>query len=188
MSQSDRLLLGVIAGPKGIKGEMKVKSFTEVPEDLVSYGLLEDKTGTKQFKITLVGTSKNLPVIRIKGVDDRNQAEALKGQELYILRDKLPGIEQADEFYHTDLIGLDVIEEDGSKFGEILRLYDFGAGDIMEITPVKKGAKSTILVPFTKEMVPTVDLAARQVTINLSDDFFDVPEPEKAEKDELDEL
>ena len=188
MTQSDRLLLGVIAGPKGIKGEMKVKSFTEIPEDIVSYGLLEDKTGNTQFIVTLVGTSKNLPVIRIKGVVDRNQAEALKGQELYISREKLPGTDDADEFYHTDLIGLDVIEEDGSKYGEVLRLYDFGGGDMLEIKPEKKGAKSTVLVPFTKEMVPTVDLAARQVTINLSDDFFDIPEPEKVEKDELDEL
>jgi len=186
MSQSDRLLLGVIAGPRGIKGEMKVKTFTKIPEDIVSYGLLEDKTGSTKFNVTLVGSAKNLPVIRIKGVTDRNQAEALKGQELYISREKLPEIEGDDEFYHSDLVGLDVMEQDGTKYGEILRLYDFGAGDIMEVKPESKGAKSSVLVPFTKEMVPTVDLAARRVIINLSDDFFDVPEQEKAEEDEQD--
>jgi len=182
MSQSDRLLLGVIAGPRGIKGEMKVKSFTEVPEDIVAYGVLENKTGDTKFKVSLVGSSKNLPVIRIKGVVDRNQAEALKGQELYVSRDKLPETEGDDEFYCRDLIGLDVIYEDGTRYGEILQLHEFGAGDILEIKPEGKGAKSSILVPFTKEMVPTVDLAARHVIINLPEDFFDVPAKEAEEE------
>lgn len=186
MSQSDRLLLGVIAGPRGIKGEMKVKSFTETPEDIASYGPLEDKTGNTKFIVSLVGSSKQLPVIRIKGVIDRNQAEALKGQELYVSREILPEIESTDEFYHSDLVGLDVVQEDGTKYGEILKLHDFGAGDILEIKPEGKEAKASILVPFTKEMVPTVDLAARQVVISLPENFFEVPASED-EREETEE-
>ena len=175
MPQSDRLLLGVVAGPRGIKGEMKVKTFTGNPEDIASYGSLENEAGTQSYKIKLVGFSKGIPVIRIKGVADRNQAEAFKGTELYISRDRLPETE-SDEFYHTDLIGLDAIFEDGTIFGKILRLFDFGAGDMLEVVPDGKGAKSSIFVPFTLEMVPTVDLDAGHVVLSLSDDFFEVPD------------
>ena len=182
MSQSDRLLLGVIAGPRGIKGELKVKSFTEIPEDIAAYGPLESKDGEKTFHVKLIGTSKNLPVIRIKGVSDRNMAEALKGQELYISRDKLPKVLDEDEFYHTDLVGLNVIFADGTHYGEILRLYDFGGGDIVEIKPDGKGAKASVLVPFTKEMVPTVDMTKGHIVIDLPDDFFEVPPKEPEEK------
>lgn len=176
MPQSDRLLLGVIAGPKGIKGEVKVKTFTESPEDIVSYGPLEDKTGTQSYVLKFVGFSKGMPVVRVKGISDRNQAEAFKGTELYISRDRLPETESDDEFYHADLIGLDAVFEDGTHFGKILRLFDFGAGDMLEIQPEGKSANSAILVPFTLEMVPVVDLDAGQVVLSLSDDFFEVPE------------
>ncbi|WP_169566214.1 ribosome maturation factor RimM [Sneathiella limimaris] len=181
MSQSDRLLLGVITGAKGIRGELKVKSFTEFPEDIAAYGPLENKTGETTFDVSLVGMSKSQPVIRIKGVTDRNQAEALKGQELYVPRDRLPEIEEEDAFYHTDLVGLDVINEDGNRFGRILRLNDFGGGDILEIVPEGKGKKSSVLVPFTKEMVPVVDLEKGHIVVNLPDDFFEVPDKEPAE-------
>jgi 16S rRNA processing protein RimM len=182
MTLSDRLLLGVIAGPRGIKGEMKVKSFTGQPEDIAAYGTLVDETGETSFKVKLVGMTKGLPVIRIKGVVDRNQAEALKGQELYISRDKLPKTDDDDEFYYTDLIGLTVQTADGDIFGKILRLENFGAGDVLEIQPEGKGAKAAILIPFTKEMVPTIDIAGGFVVIDLPDDFFVVPKREDEEK------
>lgn len=185
--QSDRLLLGVIAGAKGIKGEVKVKTFTEVPEGIAAYGSLEDKTGTKSYDVKLVGFSKGIPVVRIAGISDRNQAEALKGTELYVSRDKLPETEGDDEFYHADLIGLDAVLEDGTRFGKILRLFDFGAGDMLEIVPEGKGEKSAILVPFTLEMVPNIDLKAGQVNLSLSDDFFLVPDRDPEVKDEKDE-
>ncbi len=187
MPQSDRLLLGVVAGARGIKGEVKVKTFTGSPEDIVSYGALENKTGTTQYKVKLVGFSKGIPVVRIGGVSDRNQAEALRGTELYISRDKLPDTEGDDEFYHTDLIDLDAVFEDGTKFGTILRLHDFGAGDLLEVVPEGKGPKSAVFIPFTNEMVPTVDLKAGQVVLSLSDDFFSVPDRDPEVKDEKDE-
>ncbi len=181
MSDMDRLLLGVIAGPKGIKGELKVKTFTEDPKDIAAYGSLESKDGSQKFDIKLAGFSKNLPVIRIKGVSDRNKAEALKGQELYVTRDKLPKLVDEDEFYHTDLVGLDVIFDDGTHYGKILRLHDFGGGDIVEIKPDGKSEKASILVPFTKEMVPTVDMTNGHIVVDLPDDFFDVPAKETEE-------
>lgn len=187
MPQSDRLLLGVIAGAKGIKGEVKVKTFTEIPEDIVSYGSLENKTGSVQYKIKLVGLSKGMPVIRVGGVSDRNQAEALKGTELYVSRDKLPVTEGDDEFYHADLIDLDAVFEDGTHFGKVVRAYDFGAGDMLEVLPTGKSDKSAVLVPFTMEMVPTIDLEAGQVVLSLSDDFFVVPENEGAGENTKDE-
>lgn len=186
MPQSGRLLLGVIAGVKGIKGEVKVKTFTGSPEDIVSYGPLENKAGTIKYKLSFVGFSKGTPVVRIKGVVDRNQAEALKGTELYMDRDKLPAIDGDDEYYHADLIGLDVVFEDGTQYGKILRLHDFGAGDMLEIVPDGKSEKSAILVPFTLEMVPAVDIKAGQVVLNLSDDFFDVPERDKTSEEARD--
>ena len=184
MSQSDRLLLGVIAGPRGIKGELKVKSFTENPEDIASYGPLENKAGDQKFEIKLVGVSKNLPIIRMKGVSDRNKAEAMKGQELYISREKLPETLEDDEFYHADLVGLDVIFEDGTNYGQILRLHDFGGGDIVEIKPDGKGAKASVLVPFTKDLVPTVDMTKGHIVVDLPDDFFDTPPKEPLEEPE----
>ncbi len=173
--------MGVVTGSRGIRGEVKVKSFTEYPEDIASYGPLTDKTGDKVFHLKLVAMAKGQPVLKFKGVNDRNTADTLKGQELYIERDKLPAPEEEDAFYHTDLIGLDVKTADGDKFGDILRVFDFGAGDMLEIRPEGKGAKAAIFVPFTIEMVPTVDIKAGFVEIDLPDDFFAVPAKEQSE-------
>ncbi len=170
------LLLGVIVGAKGIKGEVKIKSFTEYPEDIAAYGPLRDASGKTTFELKVVGVSKGLPVVRIKGISDRNAAEALKGVELYVSRDRLPETEEAEEYYHADLIGLPVFFQDGEKFGTILRLHDFGAGDMLEIVPDGKGAKAAVLVPFTVEMVPEVDVAGGRVVVDLAEDFFEVPE------------
>jgi 16S rRNA processing protein RimM len=175
MSHEDRLLLGVIAGPKGIKGEVRVKSFTEVPEDIAAYGALTDATGQKTFKLKVIGLSKGLPVVRIKGISDRNQAEALKGTELFVLRSELPEVDVEDEFYYADLVGLQAVFKEGESFGIISGVHDFGAGDMLEIIPDGKTEKSSVLVPFTAEMVPEVNMAAKQVVLDLGDDFFEVP-------------
>ncbi len=183
MGQAEKLLLGVIVGAKGIKGEVKIKTFTEIPEDISSYGPLTDATETKAFSLKVVSFSKGLPVVRIKGISDRNQAEALKGTELYVSRDKLPETENEEEYYHADLIGLTAIFKDGTKFGRILRLHEFGAGDMLEIVPEGKSEKASILVPFTMEMVPEVDIGAGQVILDLEDGFFDMPEKPSADSD-----
>ncbi|MZR29463.1 ribosome maturation factor RimM [Sneathiella sp. DP05] len=175
------LLLGVIVGAKGIKGEVKIKSFTGIPEDIAAYGPLQDASGKTTFNLKVVSLSKGLPVVRIKGISDRNAAEALKGTELYVSRDKLPETEEEEEYYYADLIGLPVFFQDGTKFGSISCLHDFGAGDMLEIVPEGKGAKAAVLVPFTAEMVPEVDVSTGRVVVDLGEDFFEIPEnPEKA--------
>ncbi|MBO0332445.1 ribosome maturation factor RimM [Sneathiella sp. CAU 1612] len=183
MPQADMLLLGVIVGAKGIKGEVKVKSFTEQPEDIAAYGPLKDASGKSIFELKVVGLSKGLPVARIKGISDRNAAESLKGTELYVSRDRLPETKEEEEYYHADLIGLPVFFQDGTKFGTILRLHDFGAGDMLEIVPEGKGAKAAVLVPFTVDLVPEVDISGGRVVVELDEDFFEVPEnPENTVK------
>lgn len=176
MPVAENLLLGVIIGAKGIKGEVKIKSFTEHPEDVGAYGPLQDASGKITFELKVVGLSKGLPVARIKGISDRDKAEALKGTELYVSRERLPETEEAEEYYHADLIGLPVFFPDGTKFGTIQRLHDFGAGDMLEIVPEGEGAKAAVLVPFTVEMVPEVDIAGGRVVVDLGEDFFEVPE------------
>jgi len=174
--------MGVVAGSRGIRGEVKVKSFTEYPEDIASYGPLTDKTGDKVFHLKLVAMAKGQPVVKFKGVNDRNTADTLKGQELYLERDKLPAPEDEEAFYHTDLIGLEVKTKGGDRFGNILRVFEFGAGDMLEIQPKGKGAKAAVLVPFTIDMVPTVDIEGGFVEIDLPEDFFAVPEKEQETK------
>ena len=151
---------------------MKIKSFTENPEDVAAYGPLKDASGKTTFDLKIVGLSKGLPVARIKGISDRNAAEALKGTELYVPRSRLPETEEEEEYYHADLIGLPVFFQDGEKFGTILRLHDFGAGDMLEIVPDGKGAKAAVLVPFTVEIVPEVDIAGGRVVVDLGRGFF----------------
>jgi 16S rRNA processing protein RimM len=176
--------MGVIAGPKGIKGEVKVKSFTEFPADIASYGPLENRDGTVSYTLTYVGQSKLVPVVRIKGVTDRNQAEALKGTELYMARDMLPEPEDAEEYYHADLIGLAAVFKDGARFGKVLRVFEFGAGDMLEVMPDGGGAGGAVLIPFTREMVPEVDVQAGRVVLELPEDFFDMPERDDTGQDE----
>lgn len=183
MPETGKLLLGVIVGAKGIKGEVKIKSFTEKPEDIANYGPLDDALGAKTFNLKVVGLSKGLPVVRIKGISDRNQAEALKGTELFVTRDRLPVTDLEDEYYHADLIGLAAIFKDGTRYGTVLRLHDFGAGDVLEVVPEGKGEKASILIPFTLEMVPEVDIGAGHVVLDLSEDFFDAPKEPSSDQE-----
>lgn len=182
MSHEDRLLMGVIVGPKGIKGEVRVKSFTEHPEGIGVYGVLTDASGQTTYKIKVIGLSKGLPVVRIKGISDRNQAETLKGTELYVLRSDLPEVKNEDEFYYADLVGMQAVFKDGESFGIIACVHDFGAGSMLEITPDGKTEKSSVLVPFTMEMVPEVNMAVRQVVLDLGDDFFDIPKDPQSQE------
>lgn len=188
MPQDGMICLGVITGAKGIRGEVKIKSFTEHPEDLTAYGPLFDASGNTAFRIKAVGQAKGLLVARIDGVSDRNQAEALKGTELYVSRDKLPDVDEEDAFYYADLIGLDVVlKENGSLFGKVVQIHDFGAGDMLEVQ--KKGttgARNTVLFPFTKELVPLVDGKEGQIVVDPPEGYFDRPEGEAKEERQQD--
>ena len=127
-----RICVGVIVGAHGVRGLVRVKSFTEEPADIAAYGPLGDAKCARQYALDVTGSAKGVLLARIDGVADRNAAEALKGTELYIDRDALPQPDE-DEFYHTDLIGLPALLADGSAYGTVRALHEFGAGDMIEI-------------------------------------------------------
>lgn len=158
-----RILLGQIVTAHGIRGEVLVRSFAADPADIASYGPLTDEGGTRRFVLRVVRVSDKGVIARVDGVGDRTAAEALRGQELYIPRSKLPKAE-ASEFYHADLIGLAAIRPDGSRYGEVLAVHNFGAGDLLEIKLA--AGKSSEFIPFTEANVPAIDLESGTVTID----------------------
>ncbi len=149
----DRVLLAVIGGAHGIKGEVRVRSFTADPEDIGAYGPLTDAKG-RRYTVASARAQKNVVVVRFKEVADRNAAELLNGTELFVDRAALPE-EGEDEFYQADLVGLVARLVDGTVIGEVVAFHDFGAGDILEIAP-EQG--SSVMIPFTEAAVPEVDL------------------------------
>ena len=159
---TDLLQVGVITGPHGVRGLVKVKSFTADPSDLTAYGPLTDETGSSAFDLDIRGEAKGQFIIKVDGVEDRNKAELLKGTKLFISRAALPQPEE-DEFYHADLIGLATVLPDGSEHGRVSAVHDFGAGDLLEIAIAGGG---TVYLPFTLDAVPNVDLAAGRVTVD----------------------
>lgn len=158
-----KVCIGVIAGPHGVNGLVRVKSFTADPEDVAAYGPVTDVAGARQFRLKLTGAARDMLIARIEGVKDRNAAEALRGVELYIDRDRLPQPGE-DEFYHADLIGMPARSTDGSEIGTVTALYDYGAGDMIEIRLRKGGVE---LLPFNKAVVPQIDLDQGFVVIAL---------------------
>lgn len=162
--KSGRILLGRIGPAHGIRGHVLVQTYTEAPEDIASYGALEDESGRRQFEIEIVRVTPKGVVARIAGVEDRNAAEALRGTELYVSRERLPPT-QEDEFYLSDLIGLPAFKPDGTRLGEVVAVHNFGAGDILEIR--LGDGRNTEMVPFTKDFVPEVDLSSRRMTIDM---------------------
>ena len=172
-----RILLGRITGAHGIRGDVLVHSYAATPEDIAAYGALSDAAGARSFKLKLIGgTSKGL-IARIAGIADRNAAEALRGTELYVARDKLPPADE-NEFYLADLIGLAAVSPDGATLGDVVGVPNYGAGDLLEIRLT--GKTGTELVAFTAACVPSVDLAARRVVVVLPEvapDDPDEPQP-----------
>lgn len=154
----DLICVGAIAGAFGVQGEVRLKSFCAVPEDLGAYGPLYSADGTRSFKLKLSKYVSGGLAGRIKGVEDRDAAEALKGTELHVEKSRLPRLPD-DEFYHADLIGLEVRDTAGTLLGEVRAVHNHGAGDILEVT----GPGGALLLPFTLAVVPTVDLQARRI-------------------------
>ena len=155
---SEELCLGVIIGPHGIKGAVRVKSFTEIPESIAEYGTLHDKNG-KSFDLRLDGQSKGLLIASIKGMTTRNQAEVLKGTELFIKRKLLPNTDDG-EYYHADLLGLNVYEPDGKKMGVVKAMHNFGAGDIVEVAIGE--TEKTVLIRLTTTQLQILTLLNRK--------------------------
>ena len=157
-----KICLGKIVGVHGIRGEVKVKSYTELDKDLGSYGDLEDKNSTQKFTLKVTGHSKDLLRVKIKGVDDRNKAETLIGTELYANRDVLPEVQTEDVFYEADLVGIEVLDEQKNKVAKVIGFYNFGAGDILEI---KLTNGKTEMLPFSKAYVPDVNLEESYIIV-----------------------
>lgn len=149
------MLIGEIGRPQGLNGEVRIRSFTAEPGAIADYGLLEDETGAQRFEIESLRVTPNALTARIKGVASRDDAEALTGTKLYVPRSRLPEREE-DEWYHSDLIGLSAIDQDGLAVGTVIAVHNFGAGDLLEIRPARGGA--TLLIPFTRDTAPEVDV------------------------------
>ncbi|MCW8916688.1 MAG: ribosome maturation factor RimM [Magnetovibrio sp.] len=176
-ANDDLICVGLIGSARGLKGELRVKSFTADAKALGSYGALTDKNGERAFELKVTGKHKDQLVVRIKGVDDRNAAEALNGLELYMSRDQLPKTDE-DEYYLSDLIGLDAELVDGTPFGQVVEADDYGGGPFLE---VKAEGQAAVLVPFTKAAVPVVDIEGKKVVIDPPEGLLEPGDPEPQE-------
>ena len=173
-----RVLLGRFGAPHGVRGEIRLQSFTSDPLAIAAYDGLTDKSGTRHFRLRAVRPQgKDMLVAQVEGVDDRAGAEALSRVELYVARDKLPAPEE-DEFYIADLIGLRAESAEGEAMGVVVAVRNFGAGDILEIAPAqgpenlsddeaprRKHGDETLLLPFTKATAPIIDVKAGRVVV-----------------------
>jgi 16S rRNA processing protein RimM len=160
----ERVLVGAIAGSFGVQGEVRLKSFCAVPEAIAGYGPLYTEDGTRQFRIKLTKAVSGGLGARLSGIATKEEADTLRGTSLYADKDKLPSLPD-DEYYHADLIGLAVMDPGGAQIGTIVAVHNHGAGDLLEVRPA--GVADTSLVPFTRAIVPLVDLAAKLVIVDL---------------------
>lgn len=170
VSDEKRICLGQITGAHGIRGEIRIRAHTEAPEDIIAYGPLESEAGDRRFALSKVRATKGGIIARVDGVGDRNQAEALKGALLYVDRDRLPDQEDGT-WYHADLIGLVALDSQGSALGEVVAVQNYGAGDLLEVRPNDGG--STVLIPFTEEVVPDIDLANGRLIVMPPEGLFE---------------
>lgn len=164
-----QLPIGAIVGPQGIRGQFKVKPFTATPQSLSAYGPVTTDNG-QQLALEIISVNaKGLAIVRAKGVDTRDAAEALRGVTLYVVRDSLPDLDD-DEFYHADLLGMMVRGQDGAQLGSLAAIHDFGAGEIAELAPDKG---PTIMVPFGGDRIIAVDMAAKVLCLSVPDGLLD---------------
>lgn len=159
-----RVCVAAVAAAHGVRGLLRLKPFTAIPEDCVAYGPLTNADGSRTFKFEKLGMHKGQVLVRMEGVADRTAAEALRGVRLYVPRAALPETEDEDEFYYADLIGLSAVLADGTEIGKVRAVFDFGAGDSLELTQTASG--KPLLVPFTRTVVPRVDIAGGQVVVD----------------------
>ena len=159
----EKICVARIGAAHGVRGAVKLWTFTEDPLAVKRYGPLLTKDGARQFEVTHAREAKGHLVATLKGIATREEAERLNGVELYIAREKLPATDN-DEYYHADLIGLAAISAAGEPLGRVVAIHNFGAGDIIEIAPPHG---PTLLLPVTNAVVPSVDLAGGRVVIEL---------------------
>jgi 16S rRNA processing protein RimM len=165
----NRICVGAIAGAFGVRGEARLKSFCAVPEAIADYGPLWTEDGGRSFTVKITRAVAGGLAARLSGVATREEAEALKGTRLHADRDRLPALPD-DEFYHADLIGLAVVDPGGAEIGRVRAVHDHGAGDVLEI--VGRDGKS-VLIPFTRAVVPTVDLSVGRIVADPPAGIFE---------------
>jgi len=161
-ADKNKVLVARFGAAHGVRGEIKLWSFTADPLAVADYGPLESKDG-RRFVIMALRPNKDVLVARIKGVADRNAAEALRNVELFLPRERLPAIEEDDTWYYADLVGLAALAPDGAAIGTVAALHNFGAGDVIEIAPAAGG--KTLLLPFSEAVVPEVDVKAGRIVV-----------------------
>lgn len=158
---SNLVCVGAFAGAHGVHGQVRIKSFCSSPKDIALYQPLVDESGTQHFKLQITAIQKSHLVAQVDGLKNRDQAQNLKGLRLFASRQKFSET-AADEFYHADLIGLTIVDKAGDLLGTIKAVLNFGAGDILEVA----GTGTTQQIPFTKEMVPIVDIKKGVAVVN----------------------
>ena len=166
---NDRVLLGEIGAAQGLKGEVRIRSYTQDPAAIARYGTLEDEQG-RAIEIESVRVTPKALIARIKGVTTREAAEALARTKLYVARARLPERGE-EEWYHAELIGLAAVDMKGEPVGTVVAIHNFGAGDLIEVKPAKGGA--TALVPFTRDTVPEVDVEGGRLTLVSPEGLFE---------------
>jgi 16S rRNA processing protein RimM len=172
-SQDDWVCLGVVGRPHGVKGLVRIRPFTEDPEAIAAYGPLTDRKTGRKYTVSVANVTKGMVIARIEGVEDRDQADALKGTELWVDRGALPEIEDEEAFYHHDMIGLRAVAKGGEAIGEVVGIENYGAGDLLELR-TQEGR--LVLVPFTRDTVPEVDIEGGRVVIEPTAGLLDEDE------------
>lgn len=177
-----RVCVGAVTGAHGQQGEVRLRSFTDEPGDMAAYGPVETEDGRRSFVITIVRPVKNGFVAGLGGVSTRDQAEALKGEDLYVPRSRLPEAGE-DEFYYADLMGLSVEEADGTVLGAVVAVEDFGAGYLIEVALVdayrEQAGNTTVYIPFTRDVVPELDLDGGKLIVDLPPGLIEAADTEK---------
>jgi 16S rRNA processing protein RimM len=162
---ADRIRVARIGAAHGVRGEVKLWSFTQDPLAVADYGPLETEDGARRFEIETIRAVKDYFVARIAGIATREATEQLRNVDLFVPRDRLPAIKEADTYYFADLIGLSAVTEDGAVLGGVTAVHNFGAGDLIEIASSAGG--EPLLLPFTETVVLKIDMALRKITVVL---------------------
>lgn len=166
----DRVCVGAIVGAFGVRGEVRLKSFCADPAAIADYAPLWSEDGARRFDLVLTGTVANGLSARLAGVSSKEQADALRGLRLFADRERLPALED-EEYYHADLIGLTVLDAGGTALGTVAAVHNHGASDLLEVRGA--GLKQPVLLPFTRAVVPTVDLAGRRIVADIPEGLLD---------------
>jgi 16S rRNA processing protein RimM len=166
----EMIFVGAIAGSFGVKGEVRLKSFTSVPEAIAQYGPVFTEDSIRSFNVSLTGHLKNALSAKLSGVQTKEDADAIRGLQLFVPRSKFPQLPD-DEYYYADLVDLNVFDAGGMLIGKVHSVQNHGASDILEIS--ESGTSETVLLPFTRKNVPTIDTKAARIIIDPPDGLFE---------------